>query len=308
VNYTVDFFREQFEELLEKLHLIKEGHQMCLIGHSMGGLVSSEFAARRKDLVSKIVLLNSPGLPVKKSLNHFMATGLQFLMGAVRGTSLLHAFASSMAKLLKLSGNISCLSYEDLCHAAWKLSEDDHLSKSTSIVVHKRGRKWTFPSYVARLGRNLDFLFKTWCFQVLINEQRHQVFTSVVNNCPLLEADYSRTFCALHKMEDEYFLTETVESLQTIQIDGEEIEEDSEEEELYNNASEERKEDRSVPVLIIWGEDDGLVPVTIMNEIKKCIPSAQVVSIPHSDHGAFLQRPYQIFDLMSKFLLREESC
>lgn len=78
LEYTIPVFVEQTEEIMDKLSVLKEYTNILIIGHSMGGilytismltsgLVGSHFAARNKNKVSKVVLLNAAGIPVNFS-------------------------------------------------------------------------------------------------------------------------------------------------------------------------------------------------------------------------------------------------
>jgi pimeloyl-ACP methyl ester carboxylesterase len=65
VEYTSELYLGQLEELLSKLGLREQHSSAVVIGHSMGGLISTEFTARNTDWVERVVLFNSAGLPVK---------------------------------------------------------------------------------------------------------------------------------------------------------------------------------------------------------------------------------------------------
>jgi len=55
-----------------------------------------------------------------------------------------------------------------------------------------------------------------------------------------------------------------------------------------------------VPTLIIWGKDDTLLPKIFANNLNEFIPHAEVL-IVDGDHGAFLQKPKEIFNSILNF-------
>jgi len=60
-NYTPELLLSQTEELLEKLGFQKN---LFVIGHSMGGIIASMFAAKHHEKVSKLVLMSPAVVPV----------------------------------------------------------------------------------------------------------------------------------------------------------------------------------------------------------------------------------------------------
>jgi pimeloyl-ACP methyl ester carboxylesterase len=65
-----------------------------------------------------------------------------------------------------------------------------------------------------------------------------------------------------------------------------------------------RLEDVKVPVLLVWGEDDNLVPVADADEFERLIPDAQKVILEDTGHVAMLERPSAFNDLVVDFLAR----
>jgi pimeloyl-ACP methyl ester carboxylesterase len=57
-----------------------------------------------------------------------------------------------------------------------------------------------------------------------------------------------------------------------------------------------------IPVLIFWGEEDGILPSSLMQKFKKHVPHAVILKIPETDHAAFLQKPTSLFQMMLKFV------
>jgi pimeloyl-ACP methyl ester carboxylesterase len=64
----------------------------------------------------------------------------------------------------------------------------------------------------------------------------------------------------------------------------------------------ERLEEVNVPVLLVWGEDDNLVPVEDADEFERRIPNARKVILEDTGHVAMLERPETFNDLVVDFL------
>jgi pimeloyl-ACP methyl ester carboxylesterase len=58
VEYTLELFRESVRRLIEHLHLAER--PIILVGHSLGGLVALEYAARYGDHIDRMVVLSLP--------------------------------------------------------------------------------------------------------------------------------------------------------------------------------------------------------------------------------------------------------
>jgi len=56
------------------------------------------------------------------------------------------------------------------------------------------------------------------------------------------------------------------------------------------------------PVLVVWGEDDRLVPVRDAHEFGRLIPHAQVEVWPNTGHVAMLERPAAFNALVERFI------
>lgn len=63
-----------------------------------------------------------------------------------------------------------------------------------------------------------------------------------------------------------------------------------------------RLDDVKVPVLLIWGEDDNLVPVADADEFERLIPDARKVILADTGHVPMLERPSTFNDLVADFL------
>jgi pimeloyl-ACP methyl ester carboxylesterase len=57
-----------------------------------------------------------------------------------------------------------------------------------------------------------------------------------------------------------------------------------------------------VPTLLVWGENDGLVPPRFGEAYRKLIPDATLVVIPQAGHAAFEEQPDAFLDAFGDFL------
>ncbi|MBI2611415.1 alpha/beta hydrolase [Candidatus Gottesmanbacteria bacterium] len=57
-----------------------------------------------------------------------------------------------------------------------------------------------------------------------------------------------------------------------------------------------------VPTLLIWGENDLIVPVSIAKKMSKVIPNAKLTVIPDARHGAPWTHPKEFVESVIKFL------
>jgi pimeloyl-ACP methyl ester carboxylesterase len=57
-----------------------------------------------------------------------------------------------------------------------------------------------------------------------------------------------------------------------------------------------------VPVQIIWGEQDRILPVGFANELKRLIPAAQLHVMRDAGHLPHVEKPQEFFDLVTGFL------
>ena len=58
----------------------------------------------------------------------------------------------------------------------------------------------------------------------------------------------------------------------------------------------------SAPTLIIWGEDDALIPVDYAHEYGRLIPHSRVEVIPDCGHAAQVEKPDATAALVKEFL------
>jgi pimeloyl-ACP methyl ester carboxylesterase len=64
----------------------------------------------------------------------------------------------------------------------------------------------------------------------------------------------------------------------------------------------ERLPEIRVPTLIVWGEQDSIIPVKDANEFERLIPGSRKVVLAQTGHIAMAERPVAFNDLMMEFL------
>jgi len=57
-----------------------------------------------------------------------------------------------------------------------------------------------------------------------------------------------------------------------------------------------------VPTLLIWGADDGLVPVRFGETYRRLIPNSELVVIPEAGHAPFEEKPERFLAAFARFL------
>lgn len=70
---------------------------------------------------------------------------------------------------------------------------------------------------------------------------------------------------------------------------------------VRNNVSQELAR-LSIPVFLIWGENDEITPPSIANEFHRLIPNAQLAWINKCGHSAMMERPNRFNELLDQFL------
>jgi len=271
LRYSVDLLTEQLEELLQQLNLTDK--KLILVGHSLGGLVASTFAARYKETVSRLILLNCAGLPCFDS---FYLRVIEIL----RKVKWLESITSNVVKILQKQASIMGITYSELCLSAIQLEEIESYpqipneSEKSLCINHLN----VLPSHTSRFLRSIIFLYQTWLFQVKIQPHRHIVFCSIINDCPLLECDHSNIFEKIGCVKSCLFPDAHAE--------------------IQCNCD---REDQ-IPVLILWGKEDTVTPPSFLDTFRKCIPTARIIILPECDHSMFLQKPSVIFSHIVQFI------
>ena len=68
IKYTEDLFDRQLHGLIKKLHLEQSGKKITVIGLSMGGIITVNYADNHPELVKSLVLVDPAGFPTGKKL------------------------------------------------------------------------------------------------------------------------------------------------------------------------------------------------------------------------------------------------
>ena len=179
-TYTVEFFTQQLEDLLFRLDIL-EKKSVILVGHSMGSVVSCEFAVKYPQMVEKVVLISSAGLTVLGSLENPFPAFVHSLIYVIRNTTWFDSILRATGFVLSLHSNFSQISYQQLCSVTSQLDESemsDVPQQKSSLFA--RLKNWTFswkdpilnrilPPTTKRFARSLNFLHKTWLFQSTIS-------------------------------------------------------------------------------------------------------------------------------------------
>ncbi len=57
-----------------------------------------------------------------------------------------------------------------------------------------------------------------------------------------------------------------------------------------------------IPVILVWGKGDRLVPVRIVDKIKKLVPNAEVVIMQNATHSPLRDEPEEFYEAIKPFL------
>lgn len=68
-----------------------------------------------------------------------------------------------------------------------------------------------------------------------------------------------------------------------------------------NHAETLQRIQEEISVLIVWGEEDGILPASLLEQFKTYLPHAQLLSVPKSDHAVFLQKPKLVLNTVLHF-------
>jgi pimeloyl-ACP methyl ester carboxylesterase len=57
-----------------------------------------------------------------------------------------------------------------------------------------------------------------------------------------------------------------------------------------------------IPILIVWGECDNLIPILYLDKFRKIFPHAQTITIKDSGHSPFVEKPAIVYQKLVDFL------
>ncbi len=60
------------------------------------------------------------------------------------------------------------------------------------------------------------------------------------------------------------------------------------------------------PTLVVWGENDDLVPLTLGRQLHERLPGARIVVIPGTNHFCMFERPHEFNQVLFAFLQGEQ--
>jgi len=194
-KFSIEFFCQQMEHLLQHLRI---SGPFVLIGHSMGGLVASNFTSRHKEMVSKLVLLNCAGIAIPKSFKNILPSSLGFMQDIIRNTTCLDRMVHFVAGLLSIHGNHTNVTHDQLTQLALTLDEEKSIVVDSSSVAHFSYDRviQLLPSEAARFAKSMSFLYYAWIHQCAISN-RSQVLLDILRGCLLLDGDYTKVFSSI---------------------------------------------------------------------------------------------------------------
>lgn len=178
-TFTADLFIQQARELVKRLKLPR---RFTLLGHSMGGLLATEFTLRHPTLVERLVLVCPAGTPVTKHNSIYVRT-IQLAAGIATAPLIGHQVVKLAMNLVRLQTETTLglqqkrnLSYGALERSMGKLSRvssTDELRQAGGRFVNMldmttKGMSFqaehnpNFAKTVSQVLGNLD-LFGDWC-------------------------------------------------------------------------------------------------------------------------------------------------
>ncbi len=63
-----------------------------------------------------------------------------------------------------------------------------------------------------------------------------------------------------------------------------------------------RYEEITIPTLVLWGEEDRIVPLTVGRQLAAAIPTARLVTLPRCGHVPQEERPEETLEILADFL------
>eukprot|EP00397_Hematodinium_sp_SG-2012_P035647 GEMP01038369.1.p1 GENE.GEMP01038369.1~~GEMP01038369.1.p1 ORF type:complete len:414 (+),score=48.14 GEMP01038369.1:99-1340(+) len=180
--YNLDLFVDQLIELLEHLHLNRT--TFCLFGHSMGGLVATEFAQRYPNKIERLALLCPAGsarirlsTSIRSRSVTFVAVQLAQMIFTMMGPSGVWLLATITRKMNK---PFESQMLSAMCGKMKRVS--------SNAVMRSLGNRF--------LNMNAMILFGLQ-FQVLSNPHHTVALQSILKNMNLF-GDHSGVFARCH--------------------------------------------------------------------------------------------------------------
>ena len=130
LEYTMDLYRDTVRDLIEECGL--DRRPLSLVGHSLGGLIALNYAARNPEHVTRLVLLSLPRYADPVTAHHLFWRGSPHYRRLLKE----HSLAETLAQM-KRSGLELTLRY--MLRFPWAVLIDSHkftLKSLTSTLEH----------------------------------------------------------------------------------------------------------------------------------------------------------------------------
>jgi pimeloyl-ACP methyl ester carboxylesterase len=316
---------DQLHELLSALHLINDQNQpqkiekkIVLVGHSLGGLLASDYSRRFPNNVSGLVLFNPVGCPLQPSfLQHFssaLSHSLQrILQFKLIGYLVIHGIGSILRyvaiKFLKVTH--SDLEAELLYQYMVDLKSSSICPSCELEKGYLNKRKTDQFSHTNTNNKNMNrkgFFCFVGSFISLVRSSFHKIihalqhFRRSVGNLSLLD----RTWM--------FQLIENPRRPKVFRMAVEKMEFYGDNREVYRQIS------SDLPVLLFWGHRDAIFPASHLSSLRHELSHRDesvhelshdqtntthrqplvVIELAKGDHSSFLQQPF----LVARHLLR----
>lgn len=333
VDYTSDVLCEQVEELVTRLRLANlqsksGGRQIYVVGHSMGGLIASEFTARHGDVVTKLILLNSVGLPVNTRA-HLIPGVVHVSLVLFRHIRWFDNILLRVGQIIGTHTRLLGMTHHDILEAAHNLSEE---------MTHEMGEEVSSGEEEEELPPLLDDdddedeeeeeevqLIVGKGSSTLVNRKRRgSIFSGVyraahrINKIPLqgIERIRRRLYNSHRRYSERIsYVTKSIRGLSfvvkawmyqcSLSVERGRVWLslfrhipllDAGRHETFSKIA-----DKKTPMLLIWGNDDSILPSSLVAQFQSCIPHVKVEMLD-GDHGLFLQKPNKIFSIIYRFI------
>jgi pimeloyl-ACP methyl ester carboxylesterase len=206
-DYTVKGFSKFIVDFLHQAIELKEDEKISIVGHSLGGYIAAQIAIENKDLIEKLVLIDSSG---------------------------------------KLDG------------ATPLLNEYLYAAQEPNLLLRYEKVQRVFENIYARHSSLLPIVIDAF-------------------NCTI-EMPHAR------KAFESAFHNSTETKIQSQVL----------------------KQIENIPCLIIWGQNDNLIPLNYAKEFKNDLPNAEIEIIPSSGHAPFVEKTALVYEKIRTFLMDQD--
>jgi pimeloyl-ACP methyl ester carboxylesterase len=67
------------------------------------------------------------------------------------------------------------------------------------------------------------------------------------------------------------------------------------------------KQIEDIPCLVIWGENDNLIPIEYYYKFKQRLPKANYATITDAGHSPFVEKPALVYEILRTFLMHDDN-